>query len=123
MQLVMNSRRLELTTHLQSYIAKKVSKLEKHVPELGQVRTELTEYETHPALERYTCQMNTWFDHHLLSVEVTAGDIKDAINAAVAKLDRQLRKQKVQHQHKGRPSIAATIEKLTLHREESDPQS
>lgn len=58
MQLVMNSRRLELTTHLQSYIAKKVSKLEKHVPALGQVRTELTEYETHPALERYTCQMN-----------------------------------------------------------------
>jgi putative sigma-54 modulation protein len=112
MQLVMNGRRIELTTHLQEYIAKKVSKLEKHIPNLGQVRTEVAEYATRDPSERYTCQMTTWFDRHLLSVEVTAGDIKPAIIAAVAKLDRQLRKQKVQHQHKGRPSIARNMEKL-----------
>lgn len=119
MQLVINGRRIELTTHLQEYIAKKVSKLEKHIPELGQVRTEVAEYETHPALERYTCQMTTWFDHHLLSVEVAAGDIKSAITAAVGKLDRQLRKQKVQRQHKGRPSMAMMVEKLTTQGGES----
>jgi ribosomal subunit interface protein len=112
MQLVMNGRRIELTTHLQEYIAQKVRKLEKHTPELDQVRTEVAEYATRDPSERYTCQMSTRFDHHLLHVEVAAGDMKAAITAAVVKLDRQLRKQKVQHQHKGRPSIAQTMEKL-----------
>lgn len=122
MQLVMNGRRIELTTRLQEYIAQKVSKLEKHSPALGQVHTEVTEYETYPALERYTCQMTTWFDHHLLRVEVAAGDIKPAINGAVAKLDRQLRKQKIQHQHKGRPSIAKVVEQLTAQSIEGEQQ-
>jgi ribosomal subunit interface protein len=112
MQLVMNSRRIELTTHLQEYIAQKVSKLEKHSPSLGQVRTEVAEYETHSVSDRFTCQMTTWFDHHLLRVEVAADNVQAAINAAVAKLDRQLRKQKIHHQHKGRPSIAESLERL-----------
>lgn len=122
MQLVMNGRHIELGTHLQAYIAQKVSKLEKHIPELGQVRTEVAEYATRDPSERYTCQMTTWFDHHMLSVEVAAADIKPAITAAVAKLDRQLRKQKVQHQHKGRPSLAKTVEKLATQFVEDEQQ-
>jgi len=119
---MMNGRHIELTTHLQEYIAKKVSKLEKHIPEFGQVRTQVAEYATRNPHERYTCQMTTWFNHHLLSVEVSADDIKPAINAAVAKLERQLRKQKVQHQHKGRPSIAMNVEKLSMQIAERDVQ-
>ncbi|MBX3009910.1 MAG: ribosome-associated translation inhibitor RaiA [Caldilineaceae bacterium] len=113
MQLVMNGRRIELTNRLQEYVAKKVSKLERHVPELGQVRAELAQHDTYAMLERYTCQLTTWFDHRLLSVEVAADDMKVAVNGAVVKLERQLRKQKVQHQHKGRPSVAMTVEKLS----------
>ena len=122
MELVMNGRHLDLGTHLQEYIAQKVSKLEKHIPELGQVRTEVAEYTTRDPSERYTCQMSTWFDHHLLSVEVKAADIKPAITAAVTKLDRQLRKQKVHHQHKGRPSLAKTVEKLATQFVEGEQQ-
>ena len=122
MQLVMNGRHIELGTHLQEYIAQKVSKLEKHIPSVAQVRTEVAEYETRDPSERYTCQMSTWFDHHLLSVEVAAADIKPAITAAVAKLDRQLRKQKVQHQHKGRPSLGKTMEKLAAASVEENAQ-
>jgi len=113
MQLVMNGRQIILSTRLQQYIAEKVSKLEKHCPTLGQVRTEVAEYTTHDPSMRYTCQLTTWFDRRLLRVEAAAADVKAAITAAVTKLDRQLRKQKIQHQHKGRPSIASMVERLT----------
>ncbi|MEZ4732687.1 MAG: ribosome-associated translation inhibitor RaiA [Caldilineaceae bacterium] len=122
MQLVMNSRQIELTNHLQEYITEKVSKLEKHTPNLDHVRAEVAVYQTHTAAERYTCQMTTWFDRHLLRVEVAAGDIKPAVNRAVTKLDRQLRKLKVQHQHKGRPSIAMNVENLTVQNTEWQAQ-
>ena len=80
------------------------------MPAIGELRVELALHETRANSDRFSCQLTTWLDHHMLNAESNADNVHKAINNAIAKLDRQLDKIKVQHQHKGRPSLAANTE-------------
>lgn len=107
MNVMISGRQLQISRHLEEFIEEKTGKLAKHMPTLGEVRVEVALHETRADTDRYTCQITTWLDHHMLDSSSTASDIHKAINEAVAKVDGQLRKMKVQHQHKGRASLAA----------------
>jgi putative sigma-54 modulation protein len=110
MNLIISGRQMQISTHLEEFIKEKTEKLVKHMPNLGEVRVEVAINESRVDSDRYSCQITTWLDHHMLNAESSAGDVHKAINEAIAKFDRQLEKLKVQHQHKGRPSLAANTD-------------
>lgn len=113
MKIVVSGRQMQISHHLNEYIEQKVKKLGKHMPSLGEIRVEAATNETRAESDRFSCQLTTWIDHHMLNAESSADTIYKAVNQVVAKLDRQLDKVKVQHQHKGRPSLAANTEQIT----------
>lgn len=117
MNLILSGRNMQISNHLEGFIGEKTAKLARHMPALGEVRVEVTVNKTQADTDRFTCQITTWVDHHMLDAEGSAGDVHKAVNDAVAKLDGQLRKVKVQHQHKGRPSLAANTERQLANEE------
>lgn len=110
MNIVVSGRQIHIGSHLEEFIQQKSAKLARHIPKLGEVRVEVMANQVRADSERFTCQITTWFDRHMLNAESDAADVHQAINVAIAKLDRQLAKLKVQHQHKGRPSLATNLE-------------
>ena len=113
MKLIITGRHMHISHHLEEYITNKSEKLGKHMPALTEVRAEVEVDESRVSHEHFSCQLTTTVDHRVLQATETAADIHAAVNGAIAKLDRQLSKIKVQHQHKGRPSIAATEQLLS----------
>jgi putative sigma-54 modulation protein len=110
MNLIISGRHIQISNHLEEYIEEKTTKLAKHMPTLGEVRVEVAINETRADTDRFTCQITTWLDQHMLDAQSSGGDVHKAINSAIAKFDRQLEKMKIQHQHKGRPSLASNSE-------------
>ncbi|HRW06327.1 MAG TPA: ribosome-associated translation inhibitor RaiA [Caldilineaceae bacterium] len=110
MNIVVSGRQIQISNHLEEYIQQKAQKLGNHMPTLGEVRVEVTLNETRAETDRFACQLTTWVEHHMLNAESSAADVHKAITDAVAKLDRQLGRIKMQHQHKGRPSLATNSE-------------
>ncbi len=118
MNLIISGRHIQISNHLEEYIEEKTGKLINHMPNLGEVRVELAVNETRSAADHFTCQITTWLEHQMLNAESSASNVHQAINEAIAKLDRQLEKMKIQHQHKGRPSLATNTEQA-LERQEA----
>ncbi len=118
MNLIISGRHIQISTHLEEYIEEKTRKLTNHMPNLGEVRVEVATNETRSEADHFTCQITSWLEHHMLNAESNAADLHQAINEAIAKFDRQLEKMKIQHQHKGRPSLAANTEQA-LERQEA----
>ncbi|MCB0063767.1 MAG: ribosome-associated translation inhibitor RaiA [Caldilineaceae bacterium] len=110
MKIVVSGRQLQISNHLEEFIGQKAKKLGTHMPALGELRVEVAFNETRAESDRFSCQLTTWLDHRMLNAEGSAANVHKAINEAIDKLDRQLGKVKVQHQHKGRPSLATNIE-------------
>ncbi len=106
MKLIITGRHMHVSHHLEEYITSKSEKLGKHMPALTEVRVEVMVDESRVSNEHFSCQFTTTVDHRVLQATESAADIHGAVNGAIAKLDRQLGKVKVQHQHKGRLSVA-----------------
>ncbi|MEZ4679492.1 MAG: HPF/RaiA family ribosome-associated protein [Caldilineaceae bacterium] len=62
------------------------------MPTLDEVRIEVAVNKTKANTDRFTCQLTTWVEHHMLNAESAAADVHQAINSAINKLDRQLSK-------------------------------
>lgn len=112
MKLVVNGRHLEITEHIHSFVTNKMRKLERHMPTLTEVHTELSESPTRAAADRYTCQVTAWLENRTLYAQEQASDMLAAIQATIAKLERQMQKVKVQRQHKGRVSLSASSDRI-----------
>ena len=121
MNLMISGRHIQISNHLEEYIEEKSRKLTNHMPNLGEVRVEVAVNETRSAADHFTCQITAWIEHQMLNAESNASNVHQAINEAIAKFDRQLEKMKIQHQHKGRPSLAANTEQV-LEREQAEPK-
>jgi len=112
MKLLITGRRMRVSQHLEEYMITKSRKLGRHLPMLTELRAEVAVDESRAEGERYRCQLTTTLAHRVLHATELAPDVHGAINGAVAKLDRQLSKIKLQHQHKGRPALNQVQELL-----------
>jgi len=125
MNLVVSGRNFEVRDPIKEFVGQKVGKLEKHLPDLLDVRTELTVNKTRAAQDHFTCQITTWSGGRILRAEDSNGDIRTAVTGAVDKLSRQIEKVKGRRKHHGRKSLAintvAVLESAAAQSETTSP--
>lgn len=93
MELSINGRGITVTERLSQYVEKKVGRLDRYMPNLVDVRVDLSETNARNVAERMVAQV-TIRDAHgtILRAEERSDDIFAAIDAVVDKLYRQIRK-------------------------------
>ncbi|MEM7130329.1 MAG: ribosome-associated translation inhibitor RaiA [Chloroflexota bacterium] len=107
MDLIVQGRNVEITEHIQEYVEKKVSRLERHLASIEEVRGELTESNTRSQSDRYTFQLTLLGNRKILRSEVSTGDIFASIDAAMEKMSRQI--EKVEGRRKNRRRKASLV--------------
>jgi putative sigma-54 modulation protein len=88
-----------------------VGKLERYLPQIGDVRAELTQNMTRSADDRYTAQITIWTNGQILRAEEATSDIFASIDATVDKMSSQIRRFKGRrYDNRRRASHAVTRE-------------
>jgi hypothetical protein len=54
---MVNGRNLEITEYVREYVSKKVDRLERYLPQIGEVRADLNQNMTRSADDRFTAQI------------------------------------------------------------------
>lgn len=90
MKLDVHGRNIEITDWIREYIEKKVSRLERYLPQAREARADLVHADTRAAADRYTAQLTIWANGQILRAEETTGDIFAAIDAIADKMYRQI---------------------------------
>lgn len=93
MDISINSRNMEVTTRLQDYVEKKTGRLDRYMPNLTEVRVDLSAENTRSTVERQIAQI-TIRDNRgtILRAEERNSDMFAAIDAVVDKLYRQIKR-------------------------------
>lgn len=111
MQLTVHGRHLEVTDWVRQYVEKKVTRLERYLPQMQEIRAELTQSETRAADDRYTAQITLWANGQILRAEESTSDIFASIDATVDKMASQMQRFKGRRfQSRRRASAAASME-------------
>ncbi len=117
MELTVHGRNVEVNEVIRGYVAKKVDRLERYLPQMKEIRAELTQRETRSANDRYTAQMTLWANGQILRAEESTSDIFASIDAAVDKMSKQVRRFKGRRFGSKRRASAA----VSMEAEMSDP--
>lgn len=93
MELTVNGKNIDITTRLRNYVEKKTERLDRYMPNLEEVRVDLSTQKARNALERQVAQV-TIRDRRgtMLRAEEHNNDMFAAIDAVVDKLYRQIRR-------------------------------
>lgn len=110
MKLLVHGTQVQITDHIEEYIQKRMSKLERHMPQMKEVRAELSHNQTRAASDQFTCQLTMWAPKRILRAEEVSGDIFAAIDQAVDKMDRQITKVAGRYKKHKRSSLADSTE-------------
>ena len=86
MKVMVHGRNVDVTDYMKEYVTKKVGKLERYLPQIGEVRAELTQNMTRSANDRYTAQVTIWANGQILRAEEATSDIFASIDATVDKI-------------------------------------
>ena len=88
------SRGLEVTDRINDYVTKKVSKLEKFLDDISEVRVDLASTNARSAEEREVAQITVQGKGFILRSEERAGDILGAVNLALETIKRRIKRYK-----------------------------
>jgi len=118
---------IELTPRLETYVEKKVGRLDRYMPNLAEVRVDLTEQNASSALERQIAQVTVRDDRGtILRAEERSSDMFSAVDGVVDKLYRQIRRYRGRRQDRRRGAAAvdemATVEPLPLEVDEDESE-
>lgn len=94
MQVELQARRFELTPTIRDYVAKKVGRLDRYLPDIKATRVDLDRGVTRSQGEVYTAQVTTWVDSAILRAEETNPDLFAALDLASDKILRQIERYK-----------------------------
>jgi len=114
MELIINTRNMELTQRLQNYVEKKTSRLDRYMPNLSEVRVDLSkEAHARNAEEREVAQITVRDKRGtILRAEERSSDMFAAIDAVIDKLYRQISRYRGKQRRKWRN--AGHTEELVL---------
>lgn len=106
MELLIKSRNLDLAEEAESYARSKVSKLERHLPNMEEVRVELSREKIKQADKRFVAQVTVSSHGTLLRAQEKAANINAAIDEVVDVLNTQIErfKGKLYRSHRKAPS-------------------
>ena len=93
MDITINTHNVELTERLESHVEKKTSRLDRYMPNLAEVRVDLSSQNTRSAVQRQVAQITVRDDRGtILRAEERSSDMFAAIDAVVNKLYRQIKR-------------------------------
>jgi len=111
MQLTVHGRNVEVTDWVREYVEKKVTRLERYLPQMKEIRAELSQRATRSADDRYTAQVTVWAGGQILRAEESTSDIFASIDATIDKMAKQVRRFKGRrYDSRRRASAAASLE-------------
>ena len=117
MELFIKGKNMDIEENAQEYIRNKLSKLERHLPDLDEVKVELTQEMTKAAENRFVVQVTINTHGALLRGEERSSNILAAVDNVVDVLNRQIErfKGKLYRSKRRKPSkdqIAAELNEL-----------
>ncbi len=98
MEIQLNTRNLEVTPRLQEYVNTKVSKLDRYLSNIDEVRVDLAVENTRSSADRQIAQLTIWTGGTMLRAEERAADMFAAIDTALNKMRRQISRYKKRRQ-------------------------
>lgn len=103
MEVIVNTRNIELTAHLQDYIDKKVSKLDRYLPGIDEVRLELSANHRKQTQARPAAQLTVRHRRGsiLRAEDKKQKDVFAAVDSVLDKMYRQIRSFKGKRQQRG----------------------
>jgi putative sigma-54 modulation protein len=108
------TKSMELTERIQGYVEKKVSKLDRFLPDIEETRVDLAfNKSARNAADRHVAQITLHGKGYILRAEEGADDLFTAIDAAMEKIQRQIERYKGKRQHgrgDGTPASAVAAE-------------
>jgi putative sigma-54 modulation protein len=96
------TRNMEMTEAIKDYVTNRAERLERHLPQIEDVRVELTYLKSaRSASDRFNSEITVRGKNLLLRAEERAEDLHAAFDTALDKMDRQIERYKGKH-HRGR---------------------
>lgn len=121
MQLIITGKNVEVTDWLRSYVEKKIGKLDRYLPGIGEARVELAVEKTKSAQDRQVVQVTVRSNGTILRVEEKSADMFASIDTAVDKLHRQIARYKGKQRRRGRPT-SGEMPPVPVAPEETEPR-
>jgi len=90
MQLTLNSKNLRVSNKLQEYVEKRAGKLDRYLPDIQEVRMDLSVQKTRSAQDRHVAQLTVRSNGTILRAEERAEEMTVAIDAVMDKMHRQI---------------------------------
>lgn len=122
MDVTIKGRNIKVTPSLEDYAMRKLGKLDRYLPNIQDIRIDLSSEHTRRGQDLMTAQITVRHQRGaiLRAEEKTAGEINNAIDAAVDKMYRRIQRFKGRRIRKGRERFMATVEELDIAEEIPD---
>ena len=113
------TRNLEMTDAIQEYVTNKAERLSRHLPQIEDVRVELTYLKSaRSAADRFNAEITVRGKNLLLRAEERADDLHAAFDITLDKMDRQIERYKgKRHRGRGDGRSAAEVAEQILDEE------
>jgi len=109
MQFSVQGKGIEVTERLQTYVEKKLGKLDHYLPTINEVRVELRTEQTRSLGDRQVAQVTVRANRTILRAEERSNDIFTSVDMVVDKIKRQIDRYKDKRRSKNR-SMAVSLE-------------
>ncbi|UCG23915.1 MAG: ribosome-associated translation inhibitor RaiA [Chloroflexota bacterium] len=114
MEISINTHNVELTQRLRDHVERKTARLDRYMPNLVEVRVDLSSQNTKSAVQRQAAQITVRDDRGtFLRAEERDSDMFAAVDAVVDKLYRQIKRYRGK-KIKGRRGGGSTVEEMAL---------
>jgi putative sigma-54 modulation protein len=110
MEIQIVTKNLEVTPHLEDYVEKKISKLDRFLPELDEVRVDLAVENTRSNAHSQVAQLTIWIGKTVLRAEERDADMFAAIDASLDKMQRQISRFRKRRQKRRQRSEQVLVE-------------
>jgi putative sigma-54 modulation protein len=98
MEVKIFARDLKMTDRLRDYVEKKISKLDRYIQNINEARVDLAHIKTaREANDRYVAQITIRGKGFILRAEERSDDIVTALDTAIPKIQRRIRRYKGKH--------------------------
>ena len=116
-------RNMEVTDQIQDYVTKKVSKLDRYLPGIGEARVDLSYIKSaRSASDRQVAQITVRGNGFILRSEESADDIFAALDVAMDKIQRQIERYKGKRYRKRGDGTSLSMASAQVDAADTDPE-
>lgn len=123
MQLIITGKNMNVSDRTEKFVRQKLERLDRHLSEPVEARVELSQENTKKANQRQIVQVTLSKNGAIIRAEERAADLKIAVDAVVAKLDKQILRYKDKQVRKRRVTaqVADEVEQAVAEGEIEEP--